>query len=62
MSDSKQIVKDFYDDIKKMKSFDGDNFKALTQAVILYRAYSFIEDAIKDERKKENEKFNRIKD
>lgn len=61
MKSNTAIINEVYQDIIKSDSFNGDYLGAMISSVALLKSWRFIESSIKNERKKENEKFNRIK-
>lgn len=61
MKSDTEIVNEVYHDIINGDSFNGDYLGAMISSLAILKSWRFIEKALKDERKKENEKFNRVK-
>jgi len=61
MKSDTEFVNETYQDIIKSESFNGDYIGAMISSLAILKGYRFIEKSIKNERKKENEKFTGIK-
>ena len=62
MKSDTEIVNETYQDIIKGDSFNGDYIGAMISSLAILKGFRFIEKSIKNERKKEHEKFTGIKD